>query len=115
MGGDYVAVACDGCKIVSSYSDIEFRSAGMTDTPDPFRNGQLNLFHVFLECDDKDCQFLSGVFAPKPSRVTLADVRIELGDWTVSGVHCACGLTAVSPKAASLRQHELESSDNNLA
>ncbi len=71
MGGDYVAVACDGCKIVSSYSDIEFRSAGMTDTPDPFRNGQR--------------------------------------------VHCACGLTAVSPKAASLRQHELESSDNNLA
>ena len=105
MGGDYVAVACGGCRLVSPYSGIEFRDAGMTDTPDPFRNDQLNLFYVLLECGNKNCEFLIGAFAPRPAHVTLDDLRSELDDWTVSGkLRCACGLPAISLKASSLRR-----------
>jgi hypothetical protein len=113
MGDDYVAVACDEGKHVSPYRIAEFHAAGMTDMPDPFRTGQLNLFHVLLECENKDCRFLVGVFAPKPSYVTLDDVRAELRDWTVSDVRCGCGLVAVSPRVTSLRRHEPESEGNN--
>jgi len=105
MGGDYIAVACGGCRLVSPYSGIEFRDAGMTDTPDPFRNDQLNLFYVLLECGNKNCEFLIGAFAPRPAHVTLDDLRGELDGWTVSGkLRCACGLPAISLKASSLRR-----------
>jgi hypothetical protein len=111
MGGDYVAVACAECKLASPYSVAAFHASGMTDTPDPFHNGQLNLFFVYIECELKDCQFLIGTFAPKPSHVTLDDVRAELNDWTVSdALRCGCGRRAVSLQVTSLRQRELESS-----
>ena len=114
MGGDYVAVACGGCRLVSPYSGTEFHDAGMTDMLDPFRNDQLNLFYVLLECGNKNCEFLIGAFAPRPAHMTLDDLRGELDGWTVSDeLRCACGLPAISLKAASLRRCETEFCDNS--
>jgi hypothetical protein len=110
MGGEYLALSCLVCKHVSPYNSAEFHASGMTRTPDPFRNGELNLFHAYLECENKDCEFLVGVFAPRPASMTLAQVRDEFGEWTVGGnVKCVCGNAALSPKLASLRQYELDS------
>jgi hypothetical protein len=107
MDGDHIAAACDECKHAYPYRIAEFHASGMTDTPDPFRNGKLNLWHVFLECENRDCRFLTGVYAPKPSHVQIDDMRTELGDWTVHDVLCVCGLMAVSPRVTLVRLPEL--------
>jgi hypothetical protein len=115
MRGDFVGVSCGECKHAYPYSIAEFHAAGMTDTPDPFHSGKLNLFHVHLECGNEDCEFLAGVFAPRPAHVQLDDLHAELGDWVVVGVRCACGMISLSPKPFSLHRREPGSDDRSEA
>jgi hypothetical protein len=108
-GIDSIAVLCDRCKRGYAYTTAEFYGSGMTDTPDPFRNGRLNLFHVYLECENKDCKSLTGAWSPKPAHIEIEDVRAELESWQVHGLVCRCGEVVLSPLQASLRQSEPDS------
>src|SRR5258708_2131819 len=91
MGVDSIAAVCDRCKVGYAYTIAEFYSSGKTDTPDPFRNGGLNLFHVYTKCGDKNCEFLTGVWSPKPGYVKKEDVQAELAAWKIDGVLGLCG------------------------
>jgi hypothetical protein len=107
-GADSIAVVCSQCKHVYPYTIAEFYGSGMTDMLDPFRIGRLNLFHVYLECENKDCDFLTGAWLPTSSSMKIEEVRAELELWEICELICRCEKRVLSPKQASLRQNALD-------
>jgi hypothetical protein len=98
---DSIAVVCDVCKQAHSYNAVHFPPLGMTDKPSPYATGgSLNLFHVPLGCENKDCAVRLEVLAPKRSHISLEEVQEEMHTWNVSFLKCRCGGQIVIPKKA---------------
>ncbi len=99
---DLLAVVCHSCRHGFAYSVGEFYVPSTLGTHDPFGTGELSLFCVSLECDNKDCKIRTELFASKPHGVSTKMAQDELQTWTIEAISCYCGAQLIIPPPSAL-------------